>query len=166
MNLLSHPEFESQSLYVNPCIKSRSSKSLVSIRQILTTIVVNSRLSYPLFRRRAQIIVASNIVAPPLRERFRCSSSAEDSERHDEQRAQAGTVECAHDHVSVLPEEARLVVAQVELREETGDDPGQDDASLRLVVGDVARVLDELRQVHSRNGDATNTRLELKGSVS
>lgn len=114
------------------------------------------------FRRRAQIVVAGNIVAPPLRERLRCSSGTEDSERHDEQRAQGGAIERAHDHVGVLLEEAGLVVAQVELREEAGDDPGQDDASLRLVVGDVARVLDELRQVDGRNGDAANGGLELR----
>ena len=58
------------------------------------------------------------------------------------------------------------VFTQVELREETSDDPGQDDASLRLVVGDVARVLNELGQVDGRDGDAANGRLELKGSVS
>ena len=65
-------------------------------------------------------------------------------------------------HVSVLLEEARLVVTQVELREETGDDPAQKDAGLRLVVRDVASILDELREVHGRNGDAGNARLELK----
>jgi hypothetical protein len=64
-------------------------------------------------------------------------------------------------HVGVLPEETRSVVAQVELHEETADDPAQDNACLRLVVGDIASVLNELRQVQGGSGDATNARHKL-----
>jgi hypothetical protein len=156
----SFPDYGSLPLCGKVFIKCSSSKE-PSINSSNPDHLRNECLSYSLFRRRAEIIVAGNIVAPPLRERLRCSSCAEDSERHDEQRAQRGAIERAHDHVSVLPEEARLVVTQVELREETGNDPAQKDACLRLVVRDVASVLDELGEVHGRNGDAGNAWLEL-----
>jgi hypothetical protein len=116
----------------------------------------------PSLRRRAQIIVAGDIVAPPLRERSRLSCRTEHSKGHDKQCAKTCTIESAHDHVGVVPEEARSVVTQVELREETGDNPAQDYASLRLVVGNVASVLNELGQVQGRGRDTTNARHELK----
>ena len=56
-------------------------------------------------------------------------------------------------------------VSQVESHpsEEAGDGPGQQHAGLRLVVGDVARVLDELGQVDLVEGEAANARDELLG---
>lgn len=97
--------------------------------------------------RWAKIVVAIGIVAPPRGKRLGRPAGAEDGKRQDEQHRKTGTVEGAGDKVRVVPEDARAVVAQVELGEEAGDDLAEDDAGLAGVVGDIASVLNELWQV-------------------
>lgn len=86
------------------------------------------------------IVVAVDVVPPPLRKGHDRAAGPEDGKREDEQGRQAGAVEGARDEVAVVPEDARAVVAQVVLHDEARDDPAEDDAGLRLVVGDVALV--------------------------
>lgn len=57
-----------------------------------------------------------------------------------------------------------MVVPQVELLEETADQLAEDDAGLGGVVGDVAGVLDELREVDLVEGEAVDLGLDLVGT--
>lgn len=94
------------------------------------------------------VIVASNVVPPPLRERDCRASCTEDSKGQDEQASQTSAVKRASNEVRVVLEDARSVVAEVELRVETNNGPAEKDACLRLVVWNVTSVLDELREVN------------------
>lgn len=94
--------------------------------------------------RRAQVQVAISVVSPPRRERHRPARSAKDGKRQDEQARQRGAVPAGRDQVQVVLEDARLVDAQVVLGVEADEDGAEDDARLRLLVGDETRVLDQL----------------------
>lgn len=93
------------------------------------------------------IQVTLRIVTPPVREGVRLATSSKDSERQDEQHSETGTVESTRDKVHVVLEDAGLVVTEVVLAVETGDDPAENDAGLRLVVWDETSVLQELGHV-------------------
>lgn len=86
-------------------------------------------------------------VAPPRRERHDGTTGPKHGEGQDEEHRQAGAVKGAGDQIRVVLEELGAVVAQIKLDEEAADDLAEDDARLRRVVGDVARVLNELREV-------------------
>lgn len=107
-----------------------------------------------LLGHRAEIVVPVDVVAPPRWEGNCGATGAEDGEGQDEEHRQTGSVPGASDQVRVVLEDARAVVAEVELGEESSDDLAEDDASLRLVVWDVAGVLDELREVDLRESEA------------
>jgi hypothetical protein len=102
------------------------------------------------------IIVARNIVAPPLRKRNRRPTRTKHRKRQDEQARQTRAIKRTSNEVRVVLEDARAVVAEVKLREETGNHPAEKDARLRLVVGDVAGVLDELRKIDFAQREAAN----------
>ena len=107
------------------------------------------------------IISPISIIPPPLRHGNGRPTSAKDGKTQDKQHRQRGTVPCRRDQVHVVFEDARAVVAQVPLAEEARERPGQEHAGLRLVVGDVARVLDELGEVDLVEGEFFDFRDEL-----
>ena len=109
------------------------------------------------------VVVASNIVAPPLRERNRGSTSTEHSKRQDEQARQTSAIKGTSNEVRVVLEDARAVVAQVELGVETDNGPAEQDAGLGLVVGNVTSVLDKLREVDFADGEVSDAGNELVG---
>lgn len=82
-----------------------------------------------------------------MRERNCGSTRAEYRKAQDEQARQACTIESSRNEVRVVLENARAVVTKVELREEADNGPAQQHARLRLIVWNVSRVLDELREV-------------------
>jgi hypothetical protein len=108
------------------------------------------------------IIVAVGVVPPPRWEGVRLSTSAEYCERKNEEDRERGAIKSASDKVRVILEDAGAVVPQVELDEEAGDDLAEDDAGLRLVVGDVAGVLDQLGEVDVRHVEALDFGHELE----
>lgn len=63
--------------------------------------------------------------------------STKDRKGQNEEGEKAGTVESTCDEVTVLLEDARVVVPQIILHEETGNDPAEDDTRLGLVVREV-----------------------------
>lgn len=81
------------------------------------------------------------------RERLWASSRAEHCKRQDEQRQQASTVHSASDQVRVVLEDARFVVAQVELRVEASNQLTEDNTRLRLIVWNVSSIEEQLRHV-------------------
>jgi hypothetical protein len=105
---------------------------------------------------RAEIVVAIDVVAPPCRERFRRSTGTEDRKGQDEEYRETGTIPCAGDQVSVVAEDAGVVVSKVELLEEPGNKLAEDDASLGRVVRDVAGVLNKLGEVDLVEREASN----------
>lgn len=102
------------------------------------------------------IIKPVRIIPPPLGERHAGPTGTKHRKGQDEQRGERGAVKRARDEVRVVLEDARAVVAQVELHEEAGDDLAQQDAGLGGVVRDVARVLNELWQVDVVKGEAAD----------
>ncbi len=95
----------------------------------------------------AEIVVAINIIAPPWREGHSSTSRAEDCKGQDEECRETGTIESAGNEIRIVLENARPVVSEIELDEESSNDLAKDDASLGLVIWDVAGVLDELGHV-------------------
>ena len=114
-----------------------------------------------LLNDRAVVIIARNVVTPPLGEWNRRASSTENRKRQDEQASQAGAIEGTSNEVRVILENAWAVIAEVELRVETSDGPAEDDTGLRLVVRDVSGVLDELGEVDLVERELANTGNEL-----
>lgn len=108
----------------------------------------------------AQVVVAVGVVAPPIGEDDSLATGAKDGKRQDEQDQQNRAVPSARNHVHVVLEDPGLVVAQVVLAEETGTQLAEDDACLRLVVGDEAGVLDELGQVDGGEVEAADGGLD------
>lgn len=80
-----------------------------------------------------------SIVPPPRR-----SHCTKDRKRQHKKHRQARAIPRACDQVHAIPENARLIVAQIILAKEARQDPAEQDACLALVVGDEASVLDEL----------------------
>lgn len=111
---------------------------------------------HPLLRHRAQIVVTSNIVPPPLRKRNRRASSSKYRKRQDKQASQTRAIKGTRNKVRVVLKDAGPVVTQVELREETHNRPTEKHASLTLVVRNVSRVLNELREVDLAEGEVTD----------
>jgi hypothetical protein len=109
------------------------------------------------------IIVPCDIVSPPLRKRDSRPSRTKHRERQNEQACQASSVECASNEVRVVPEDARAVVPKVILREEADNCPTEQNARLRLVVWNVACVLNELGKVDLVEGEFADLRNELFG---
>jgi hypothetical protein len=107
------------------------------------------------------VIIARNVVTPPLGEWNRGTASTENGKGQDEQASQASAVESASNEVRVILENAWAVVAKVELRVETSNSPAEDDTGLRLVVRDVTGVLDELGEVDFMERELANTGNEL-----
>ena len=107
------------------------------------------------------VIIARNVVTPPLGEWNRRASSTENRKRQDEQASQAGAIEGTSNEVRVILEDAWAVIAEVELGIETSDGPAEEDTGLRLVVRDVSGVLDELGKVDLVERELANTGNEL-----
>lgn len=98
------------------------------------------------------IVVTIGIVTPPCREGDRGATGAEHRKRQDEEDSKTSSVECTSDKVRVIFEDARTVVAEVELDEETTNQRAEEYASLRRIVRNIARILDELGQVNLVQG--------------
>lgn len=94
-----------------------------------------------------EIIVALDVVSPPVREWERRTTGTEDGEGKNEEYCQTSTIKGASDEVGVVLEEAWLVVAEIVLNEETSSDLAEDNASLGRSIWDITSVLDELRKV-------------------
>lgn len=107
------------------------------------------------------VIIARNVVTPPLGEWNRRASSTENRKGQDEQASQAGTIEGTSNEVRVILENAWAVIAEVELRVETSDGPAEEDTGLRLVIRDVSGILDELGEVDLVERELANTGNEL-----
>jgi hypothetical protein len=107
------------------------------------------------------IIIPRNIVPPPLRKRHGRASSAKHGKRQNKQARQTRAIKRTRNEIRVILEDTRPVIAQVELREESRDRPAQQHASLRLVVRDVACILDELWEVDFVEGEFADFRDEL-----
>ena len=116
-----------------------------------------------LLRHRAQVVVTSDVVTPPLRERNRRSTRTKDCERQDEQAGHTRAIECACNQIRIVLEDAWSIVAEVELRVESDNDPAKQHARLRLVVGEVAGVLNELGEVDLVDREFANLWYELEG---
>lgn len=112
------------------------------------------------------VIVSSHIVAPPLRERNRGATRTKHSERQNEQARQARPIKRTSNQVRVVLEDAWSVVAKIELCVESDNRPAEQHTCLRLVVGDEARVLDELREVDLVDGEVSDLGDELEGCQS
>lgn len=108
------------------------------------------------------VVVASHVVAPPLREGLGRSTGAEDSKGKNEQARETCAIEGTGDEVRVVLEDTRSIVAQVELRVEPDNDPAEQDARLGLVVWKIARILDELREIDLVDGKFANLGNELR----
>lgn len=115
-----------------------------------------------LLRDRAMVVVSSDVVAPPLGKGDRGATSTEDSKRQDEQACKTCAIESASNKVRVVLEDARPVVAKVELGVEAYDGPAEENACLRLVVRDVTGVLDELGEIDFVDRELSNLRNELQ----
>jgi hypothetical protein len=102
------------------------------------------------------IIVPRHIIPPPLGKRNRWSSRSKNRKRQNKQARQTRAIKRASNEVRVVLEDARAVVAQVKLREEADNDPTEEHARLRLIVGDVAGVLNELREVDLAEREVTD----------
>jgi len=113
--------------------------------------------------RTAEESLPIDVISPPLREWLRRPTSTKHRKAEDEQGEQTRAIPSTGDKVREVLEDPRLVVAEVELDEEAGEDLREDDASLGLVVGDVAGVLDELRHVELIGGEAADLGDELRG---
>jgi hypothetical protein len=109
-----------------------------------------------------KIVVTIDVVAPPWGKGNRRTTSAEDGKGQDEEYQETGTIKSAGDQVRVVLEDARAVVAEVELDEEPGSNLVEDDASLGLVVRDIPGVLDKLGEVEIREWEASNLRDKLR----
>lgn len=96
---------------------------------------------------RAPVIVPTTIISPPSRKTDRASRNTKNRHGKDKKRKQTASVHGASDQIHVVFEDARLVVAKIELSVEAGDDLAEDYTGLALIVRDVACVLDELRYV-------------------
>jgi hypothetical protein len=96
---------------------------------------------------RAKVVVTIHIVAPPGGEVHSRTAGTEDGEGQNEQHRETGTIKGASDQVRVVLEDSGSVVPEIELNEEPSNDLAEDDTGLRLVVRDVAGVLDELGHV-------------------
>ena len=81
----------------------------------------------------AMVIIAIFVVPPPIRERVFLPTSAKDGKTQNEEHDQARAVKRSCDQVGIVPEDDGEVVAEVELDEESRDDPAEDDARLSLV---------------------------------
>lgn len=79
------------------------------------------------------------------------SARPEDSKGQYEKHCQTSTVKCPSDKIGIVLEDTRAIVSEVELDEESADDPTEDNAGLALVVRDVAHILDELGHVDLRD---------------
>ena len=121
----------------------------------------SSQCLYHLLHDRALVIIARNVVTPPLGEWNRRASSTENRKGQDEQARQAGTIEGTSNEVRVILEDAWAVIAEVELRVETSDGPAEEDTGLRLVIRDVSGILDELGEVDLVERELANTGNEL-----
>ena len=101
----------------------------------------------PLVGHRTKIIVTIDVVAPPRGKGNSRTTSTKDRKRQDEECHETSTVECPSNQVRVVFEDAWAVVSEVKLGEESSNDLTEDDASLGLVVWNVAGVLNKLWQV-------------------
>jgi len=109
-----------------------------------------------LVRRGAKIQVTIGVVSPPCGEGNRRTTSPEDRKGQDEEYCETGTIKSAGDQVHVVLEDARAVVSEVELSEEPDNSPAEEDASLGLVVRNIAGVLDELGEIDLCQREASN----------
>lgn len=107
------------------------------------------------------IIIAGDVVAPPLWKWNSRTSSTKHCKRQNEQAGQAGTVKRAGNEIGVVPEDARSVVAEIELRIEADNRPAEQYTSLRLIVRDVSGELDELWKVDLIQREFTDPRNKL-----
>lgn len=108
------------------------------------------------------VIVSRDVVAPPSRHRDCWSSRAKDSKRKNEQARETCTVEGTSDEIRVVLEDTGSIVAEVELCIEPNNNPAKQDARLRLVIRNIARILDELREVDLVEGEIANLGNELQ----
>lgn len=76
-----------------------------------------------LLGHRTHIIIPVCIVPPPRGKGFTRSTGTKDSKGQDEERQKTGTIKSPGNEVAVVLEDARAVVAQVELGVEAGDGP-------------------------------------------
>ena len=76
------------------------------------------------------IISPTRIIAPPLRHRNGRASSAKDSKTQDEKHGQRRSIPSRSNKIHVILEDARAVVAQVELAEEARERPREEHAGL------------------------------------
>jgi hypothetical protein len=111
------------------------------------------------------IIIPRHIIPPPLREWNRRPAGPKHRKAQDEQTSQTRAIKCARNQVTVVLEDARAVVAQVELRVEADNCPAEEHAGLGLVVRNVPGVLDKLREVDLIDGEVADFGDEL-GNVS
>lgn len=100
-----------------------------------------------LLRYGTVIIVPIGVISPPGRERMSRATGAKDSEGEDEENGETGSIKSTSHQVRVVLEDAWAIVSEVELDKEARDQLTEDNASLALVVGDVASKLDKLGQV-------------------
>lgn len=96
------------------------------------------------------------MVTPPRGERSRRATGSEDCKRKNKENRQTSSIKGTGDQVRVVLEDARAVVSEVVLGEETRGKLTPDNAGLGLVVWDIAGVLDELRQVDVAKVKAAN----------
>jgi hypothetical protein len=109
-----------------------------------------------LLSRRAEIVVTIDVVAPPRGKGNRLTTGTEDSKGQDKKDRKTGAVKSGRNQVRVVLEDARAVVAEIELNEKTGKNLAEDDAGLRLVVGNISGELYKLGEVEIREREASN----------
>ena len=115
-----------------------------------------------LLRDGTVVVVSRCIIAPPSRHGDCRSSRAKDSKRKNEQACETCAIEGTSDEIRVVLEDTRSIVAEVELRVEPDNNPAKQDTRLRLVIRNVARILDELREVDLVDGEFANFGNELQ----
>ena len=105
------------------------------------------RTSFCLLSNRAKVYIPIRIVPPPLWEQHRRTTSTKDCKRQDEQCRQTSSIPSTRDKIGVVFKDAWSIVTEVKLCEETGNDLTENNAGLGCIVGDVAGILDKLREI-------------------
>lgn len=116
-----------------------------------------------LLGHRTPVIIPIDVVAPPRWEWYRGATRAKDGEGEDEEDRETGAVPGTRDQVRVVLEDARAVVAEVELDKEAGNELAEYDAGLACVVGNIASVLKQLGHVDLVEREAFDLGHELEG---
>lgn len=109
-----------------------------------------------LLRYRTKVVITVDVVAPPLREGYRRAAGTEDGKGQNKKHRKTSAVKGTSDQVRIVLEDARAIVAEVELDVESGNNLAEDDASLGRVIRDISGVLDELGEVEIREREASN----------